>query len=119
MGNVIPAFSNGVLIVLEGNIIGDVCLPFVQNIGPEEDTPIFSDPNGDALQDIEVGQGNCDNISFDLGDLNYDGNINISDIIILINYIFSDTYELVGDLNEDQILNIADIILLVNFILGD
>ena len=54
-----------------------------------------------------------------LGDLNYDGNINISDIIILINYIFSDTYESVADLNEDQILNIADIVLLVNFILGN
>jgi hypothetical protein len=119
-GNEIPAtVSSQLLTILDGTINGDVCLPFVQNVGPEEDTPIFSDSNGDAVQDIEVGQGNCDNISFALGDLNYDGNINIFDVIILINYIFSDTYESVGDLNEDQILNIADIILLVNFILGD
>ena len=65
-------------------------------------------------EDIQIGTSNIL-----LGDVNSDGNINISDVILLLNYIFSDTYNSVGDLNEDQILNIADIILLVNFILDN
>ena len=56
-GNVIPAGSNGILTVLAGTINGDVCLPFVQNVGPEDDTPIFSDANGNALADPSIGDG--------------------------------------------------------------
>jgi len=58
-GNVIPAGSNGILTVLAGTINGDVCLPFVQNVGPEDDTPIFSDADGNALADPSIGDGGC------------------------------------------------------------
>jgi len=58
-GNAIPAGSNAVLTVLEGTINGEVCLPFVQNVGPEDDTPIFSDSNGNALSDPSIGTGGC------------------------------------------------------------
>ena len=58
-GNVIPAGSNGILTILEGAITGDVCLPFIQNVGPEDDTPILSDIEGEAISNISVGAGNC------------------------------------------------------------
>jgi hypothetical protein len=54
-----------------------------------------------------------------LGDLNNDGDINISDIVIIINYIFEGVYDFNGDINGDGALNIADCILVVNLILGN
>ena len=64
-GNVIPAGSNGILTILEGTISADVCIPFIQNIGPEDDTPILSDTEGNAISTISVGAGNCDALSND------------------------------------------------------
>ena len=58
-GNIIPSGSNGVLTILEGTINGDVCLPFIENVGPEDDTPIFSDSEGNALADSSIGNGGC------------------------------------------------------------
>jgi len=42
----------------------------------------------------------------------------VSDIILLVNLILAEQYELCGDMNEDTQLNVQDIILLVNTILG-
>ena len=53
-----------------------------------------------------------------LGDQNYDGSIDVLDIIQLVNLILEGGYESVGDLNNDEILNIQDIILIVNIILN-
>ena len=52
------------------------------------------------------------------GDLNYDLEINILDITILIlNITSNDIYIMNFDLNQDTVINIQDIILLVNLIL--
>ena len=51
------------------------------------------------------------------GDLNYDGVINISDIIILVNSIIMGVYSIQNDLNLDSQNDILDIIYLVNIIL--
>lgn len=64
-GNVIPAGTNGLLTILEGTINGDVCLPFVQNVGPEDDTPILSDIDGNAIGDLSVNEGNCDALNIE------------------------------------------------------
>ncbi len=65
-GNVIPSGSSGILTVLQGEVnIEQVCLPFVENVGPEDDTPILSDENGNAVNDLNVGTGNCDALSID------------------------------------------------------
>lgn len=58
-GNIIPSGSSGILTILEGTINEDVCLPFIQNVGPEDDTPIFSDADGNALSDPSIGTGGC------------------------------------------------------------
>ena len=64
-GNVIPSGSTGILTILDGTVNSDVCLPFVQNVGPEDDTPILSDANGNALDNLSIGSGNCDALSID------------------------------------------------------
>ena len=64
-GNVIPSGSTGILTILDGTVNNDVCLPFVQNVGPEDDTPILSDANGNALENLSIGSGNCDALSID------------------------------------------------------
>ena len=53
-----------------------------------------------------------------LGDINNDGIINILDILIVINIILNNEYDINVDLNQDNIINIQDIVLLVNIILN-
>ena len=54
-----------------------------------------------------------------LGDLNQDGLINISDIVLVVNIVLDGAlYNDSADLNEDQNINIQDIILLVQMILN-
>ena len=56
-------------------------------------------------------------LNYYIGDLNQDNTVNVSDIVIIVNYILNIQYELIADLNNDQILNILDILLLINIIL--
>ena len=58
------------------------------------------------------------------GDVNFDGIVNVNDIIIVINFILH-TYEptneesLTSDMNQDGILNILDVIQMINVIMGN
>jgi len=56
------------------------------------------------------------------GDVNFDGNLNVTDVITLINFVLGQTpteeESLTGDMNQDGILNILDVIQLVSEILG-
>ena len=57
------------------------------------------------------------------GDVNFDGSLNVSDIVVMVSFILntsipSEEQELTADMNQDGIVNIVDIILLVNGILG-
>ena len=51
------------------------------------------------------------------GDINYDGYVNIYDIIHLVNCILSDSCDTCYDINYDETTDVTDIILLVNIIL--
>ena len=51
-------------------------------------------------------------------DINFDGYINILDIIELANIILNDDSNEFGDVNNDGIINILDIITIVNIILN-
>ena len=55
--------------------------------------------------------------SFVTGDLNFDGALNILDIVAMGNMILADEYAIIADLNEDGNVNILDIVNLVNLIL--
>ena len=52
------------------------------------------------------------------GDINQDGNLDISDLIILIDFILEEIYDSNGDMNYDGGLNIQDIMLLINSIIS-
>ena len=57
-----------------------------------------------------------------MGDINFDGIINILDVVIMINYITgeeqpNDQVFESADLNFDETINVLDIVLLVNVIL--
>ena len=53
------------------------------------------------------------------GDVNYDGTLDILDLVGLANLILSNEYFSYGDMNQDSQLNILDIVILVNNILND
>ena len=53
-----------------------------------------------------------------LGDMNQDSTINIQDIILLIDLILNEGFDLVADMNSDASVNVLDIIQLVNIILN-
>ena len=56
------------------------------------------------------------------GDVNFDGELNITDVITLINFILGTTpteeESLTADISQDGIINILDVIQLVSEILG-
>ena len=52
------------------------------------------------------------------GDLNFDNQINVIDIIYIINLILENEYQAYADLNADSLLDILDAILLVEIILN-
>ena len=57
-----------------------------------------------------------------LGDVNGDGDVNISDVIMLVNIILGNVteYDMIrADVNGDDSVNISDAILVVNIILGN
>ena len=66
--------------------------------------------------ETDILNNNCNNS----GDINYDGVVNILDVILLINNILSPLpYEIDGgDLNDDGTINILDVVQLVNIILN-
>ena len=55
---------------------------------------------------------------FILGDVNYDGVLNIQDVIVLVQIILYDGYGISTDFNQDGVTNILDVIQLVSYILG-
>ena len=56
------------------------------------------------------------------GDVNFDGDLNIGDVITIINFVLgqipTEEERLTYDMNQDNILNILDVIQLVGEILG-
>ena len=59
-----------------------------------------------------------------LGDINQDGLINISDIVILVaflldSYSFTPEQQILANINGDEDVNVIDIVLIVQLILGN
>ena len=56
-----------------------------------------------------------------LGDINYDGAIDVIDVVLIVNMILGSTDQNLSasDMNNDGELDVIDVVLLVNLILGD
>ena len=72
---------------------------------------------------IEECEEICDiDNTIDLGDINFDSEINILDVVLLVSFILgdpTDEYEYIaGDINQDSLLNILDVVLLIGMILN-
>ena len=52
------------------------------------------------------------------GDVNGDGEVDILDVIITVNFILSGEYNYFADLNSDGAVNVVDIIQIVTIILS-
>ena len=59
-----------------------------------------------------------ENVFYDMGDINFDSQVNIFDIILLVNMVLGlDELSTFADINQDGLIDILDIIELVNIIL--
>jgi len=75
---------------------------------------------GDWICTEDCGGGTCAPIDFLLnGDVNYDGQLNISDIVLMVNMILGILdIDLNADMNEDNSIDIIDVVSLINIILS-
>ena len=57
-----------------------------------------------------------------LGDVNMDGNVNISDVITLINHLMGSVVNpfdsIAADMNQDGIINVTDVTALINYVMS-
>ena len=60
---------------------------------------------------------------YDIGDVSMDGNVNVTDVVSIINYIlnnvdYNDCQLQIADFSQDGIINITDIIGIINIIIN-
>ena len=85
------------------------------------DNPIISSTDGSEIQ-VDISE--CIEIqTLIFGDVNFDGAINVVDIVQVVNFILNtntptDLEFSVSDINQDGILNILDVIQVVNMVLN-
>ena len=69
-----------------------------------------------------ISEDQCIDVSveeqFLQGDLNQDNYINVSDIVLLVDWILNGGSNESGDLNQDGYINVSDIVMLVDLILN-
>lgn len=53
-----------------------------------------------------------------IGDINNDGNVNVSDVTLLISNLLKGNTQWIQDLNGDGAVNIADVTMLISYVLG-
>ena len=61
----------------------------------------------------------CQEVEFQLGDINGDSSINILDVIQIVNLILENEYSQAVDMNYDGNVNVLDIVIIVEIILGN
>ena len=64
-------------------------------------------------------EGDWEGVLLPKNDLNGDGEVNVTDLVVLIDLVLSGTYDPTADLNGDGEVNVTDIVILVNAILSD
>ena len=78
-------------------------------------------PGSSGNMDIEASEeiwSFFSQFTFNIGDVNSDGSINVLDVVQVVTLILEGEYASSGDLNEDGSLDVVDIVQLVNIILN-
>ena len=116
LANFFSPTQSGAYRLPNGNTLVTVTTEFnffeVDNNGRVQWDPSF---NSQCARAVKYGYDYFENII--LGDINQDEGLNILDIILIINYILQNEYDINADLNQDDILNVLDIVELINLIL--
>ena len=69
----------------------------------------------------DCGGGTCIEIvppDDNLGDINFDGILNVLDIVLMVNLILSNEYILIADVNEDGFVDVLDVVMMANILIG-
>ena len=53
------------------------------------------------------------------GDATGDGYLDVMDVVMIVDFILNDEYDMYADINQDGILNVMDVVELVNRILSN
>ena len=109
-GTFVPAGSEGILVQVSfSNYTGDgICF------GTDPMNNLISNAFANPL---DTNWGDCYEGTL-AGDVNYDGTLDILDLVVLANLILDQEYLSSGDMNQDGQLDILDIVSLVNVILN-
>lgn len=81
----------------------------------------ITETDGIITFDVVNGDGTAPAHGYDLGDVNHDGSINISDVTMLIDYMLDNGNEVCpvcADINSDGTINIADLTALIDMMLS-
>lgn len=78
-------------------------------VGKNEYEEVSGIPEGWTVEDAET-------LTYNKGDVNRDGMVDISDIVFVINCIASGSDNISGDVNEDGKTDISDIVAIINII---
>ena len=76
-------------------------------------------PYPDCIQEDVGPQFTSECPEIDLGEVNFDGILNILDVINIINIILNNNYNELADLNQDGFVSVLDAIMVVNIIHGN
>ncbi len=65
----------------------------------------------------EIDNGSCEEVPYELGDINGDLSINVLDVVETVNLIIDGGYNIAADIDSNGVVNVLDIIQLINIII--
>lgn len=125
-GNALPVVDNAILYINQATgteIANFSLLPIIPEAGTELTLYIGSDIEGFGLKSISLVYDE-EQAQYTLGDVVVDGEINISDVLLVLNACLgnatlTETQELAANVVVDNEINISDVLLILNVCLGN